>query len=254
MLNNISRLFPGNFAMVHTLRPLVLLLSFLMIPAAMASEERVSTISVSGTGSVNVAPDLALISFGVVREAKTAREALTANNRAMSEVLQAMKDMGIADKDLQTSNFNISPRYHYPERNSDNSQPQPVITGYVVSNELAVRVRDLSKTGEILDLVVTLGVNSGGNIRFMNDKPEAFLEKARVAAVKNALSKANILATTAGVGLGRILEISENANQPRPVPMAHTRMAAQEDAGSVPVASGENSYSVHVQISWEISQ
>ena len=107
----------------------------------------------------------------------------------MADVLQAMKDMGIADKDLQTANFNISPRYHYPKRSSDNSQPPPVITGYVVSNDLSVRVRDLSKTGEILDLVVTLGVNSGGNIRFMNDKPDEFLEKARAAAVKNALEQ-----------------------------------------------------------------
>lgn len=254
MLINVSGFFHRK-PIVKFAIPLVamLIVGVLVLPAS-AAEERISTINVSGTGSVSVAPDMAMISFGVVRETKTAREALTANNKAMSEVLQAMKGMGIADKDLQTSNFNISPRYHHPKRNSDNSKPAPVITGYVVSNELAVRVRDLAKTGEILDLVVTLGVNGGGNIRFMNDKPEVLLEQARASAVKNAFAKANVLAKSAGVGLGRILDISENFNQPRPVPMAQARMAAQEDAGSVPIASGENSYSVHVQVSWEIDQ
>lgn len=220
-----------------------------------SAEQKPGTINLSGTGTANVAPDLAIISFGVVREAKTAREALNANNNAMAAVLAAMKEKGLEEKDLQTSNFNIQPRYHYPKRKSNGEQPAPKITGYVVSNNLTARVRDLSQTGEILDLVVTLGVNSGGNIQFTNANKDAILKLARINAVKDALDKAETLTSTAGVALGRILNISENFNQPRPVQFAKAArsLAVQEDAG-VPIASGENSYRVNVQISWEIAQ
>ncbi|MGI9353430.1 MAG: SIMPL domain-containing protein [Rhizobiaceae bacterium] len=222
---------------------------------SMATEDHRNTISVAGTGEISVAPDMALISIGVMREAETARAALTANNKAMASVLAAMKDKGIKDKDLQTSNFNIQPRYFYPKRKANGEQPAPKITGYVVSNNLDIRIRNLAKAGEILDLVVTLGVNTGGNIRFMNADTNEVLKNARTAAVKDAVEKAETLASAAGVGLGNILNITENSNRPAPVPLAQARtFAVQEDAGAVPIAGGENSYRVNVQISWEIAQ
>jgi len=198
---------------------------------------------------------MALVSVGVVREAKTARAALDENNQAMASILAVMEKEGIADKDLQTSGFSIQPRYFYPKRKSNGEQPAPEITGYIVSNNLDIRIRDLSKTGEILDLVVTLGVNSGGNIRFLNEDTAGILKKARISAVKDAIEKARTLAQAAEIELGDILSISENANRPGPVPLARARtFAVQEDAASVPVAGGENNYNVNVQISWEIKQ
>ena len=217
--------------------------------------EKPATISVTGTGSASVAPDMAIVSFGVIREAKTAREALTANNKAMKEVLTSMKAAGIADKDLQTSNFNIQPRYIYSKPKNNGEQKPPKIVGYVVSNNLTVRIRDLENTGAILDLVVSLGVNTGGNIRFTNQDKKSVLEMARVAAVKDAMAKAKLLTETAGAGLGKILSISENSHQPNPRPIAYARAAKMADsAESVPIASGENTYNVHVNISWEIDQ
>lgn len=237
-----------------------LLVSALLIatPSVFADHDhhqKVSTIRVSGEGEVAIAPDIAAITVGVVREAKTARAALTANNSAMTKVLAAMKAQGIADKDLQTSGFNISPRYYYPPREKNLPQKPPKIVGYTVTNNLSVRIRDLEKVGEILDQVVTLGVNTGGNIQFMNDDPKAVLKQARKAAMADAIDKAQTLAGAAGVNLGKILEISENSRIPRPVPMAKARFAAQamvED--SVPVASGENTYHVTVNVNWEIEQ
>ncbi len=211
------------------------LTKFLIVTAALltaaavpghAESQRVNTISVSGTGTAKVAPDMAIVSVGVLRETKTARAVLDDNNKAMARVLSAMKKQGIAEKDLQTSGFSIQPRYFYPKRKANGEQPAPEITGYVVSNNLDIRVRDLGITGEILDLVVTLGVNSGGNIRFLNDDTTSILEKARIAAVKNAIAKANTLADAAGIALGDILEISENASRPRPVPVAQARSFA----------------------------
>lgn len=228
----------------------------LMSPfAASEHHERIFTIQVVGEGEVAIAPDIAAISVGVVKEAKTARGALTANNTAMSKVWGAMKVKGIADKDLQTSGFTISPRYFYPPRENNQQQKPPTIVGYTVSNNLSVRIRDLEKVGEILDLVVTLGVNSGGNIQFMNDNPKQVLKRARQAAMADAIDKAKTLADAAGVDLGRILEISENSSSPRPMPMARGKFAAEAMiAEAVPIASGENTYHVTVNVNWEISQ
>jgi uncharacterized protein YggE len=165
-----------------------------------------------------------------------------------------MEDNGIEKKDLQTSGFNIQPRYFYPKRKSDGQQPPPQITGYLVSNNLTIRIRDIEKAGSILDLSVTLGINTGGNIQFTNSDTSAVLKEARTKAVKAAIEKAQTLAEAANVKLGAILNISENTNRPRPVAIAQARsLSVQEDA-SVPIASGENSYQVIVQMSWEISQ
>ncbi|MEM9329911.1 MAG: SIMPL domain-containing protein [Pseudomonadota bacterium] len=237
----------------------IVLVSFGVVfakPVQSIAQDRVNTIAVTGTGRISVAPDMAMISVGVLREAKTARDALSANNEAMGSVLEAMKTQGIEEKDLQTSNFNIQPRYFYPKRKANGEQPAPQITGYVVSNNLDIRIRDLEQTGEILDLVVTLGVNSGGNIRFMNEDTSKILNKARTAAVEDAISKAMTLADAAQVELGDILNISENSVRPGPVPLAQARAATiREDApSSVPISGGENTYKVDVQISWEIEQ
>ncbi len=219
-----------------------------------ADEKPGSKISLSGTGSVSVAPDMAIISFGVIKEAKNARAALDANNKAMVSILKAMEENGIEKKDLQTSGFNIQPRYFYPKRKTNGEQPSPEIRGYIVSNNITIRIRDIEKAGSILDLSVTLGINSGGNIQFTNSDTSNILKEARIKAVKDTIEKAQTLADAANVKLGAILSISENSNRPRPIAIAQARsLSVQEDA-SVPIASGENSYQVTVQMSWEISQ
>lgn len=221
---------------------------------AHADEKKPAVIAVSATGSAAVAPDLAILDLSVQKEAKTAREALMANNQAMAEVLEALKASGVEERDLQTSNFNIQPRYFYPKSSGNQPPKPPQITGYIVSNSLTVRIRDLSKVGEVLDTSVTLGVNNGGNIRFSTDNPEPTIETARKNAMAKAIAKARTLAEAAGVQLGRVLEIGEQ-NHGRPVVRSMARMEKAMAADSaVPIASGENSYSVTVNVRWEIDQ
>jgi len=177
-------------------------------------------ISVSATGTSSIAPDMAILNLAVLRQAKTAREALNANSEAMAQVLNAMKDAGVEERDLQTSNFNITPQYKYSRRSKTGEQAPPVIVGYNVSNSLTVRIRKLDDLGTILDQSVSLGVNNGGN----------------------------------GVNLGKIVLISEQ-NRGRPRPKAFARTARLESASdAVPIASGENSYSVTVNVTWDIEQ
>jgi uncharacterized protein YggE len=215
--------------------------------------EKQSSIVVTGDGEVQAAPDMAILDLSVLREAKTAREALTDNNKAMTKVLAAMKEAGIEDRDLQTSGINIQPTYTYP--NDKNGLKAPKIIGYNVTNGLTVRVRDLNKVGDLLDKSIDLGVNQSGGLRFINDDPSKVLMDARKKAMENAMEKAKVLTETAGAKLGRVLEITEYSNNPRPMPMASAKMVRMEAAGdSVPVSAGENSYNVNVTVKFEITQ
>ncbi|WP_425373585.1 SIMPL domain-containing protein [Phyllobacterium leguminum] len=211
----------------------------------------VPKITVTGEGEAQAAPDMAILTLNVLREADTAREAMTANNEAMAKVLAAMKEAGIEDRDLQTAGINIQPRYVYPD--DKNGLKEPKINGYSVTNSLTVRVRDLDKVGAILDQSVSLGVNQGGNLSFTNDNPAAVINEARKRAMADAIAKAKTLTDAAGVGLGRVIEINEQSFRPRPMPFARAEMkmaAPQSDA--VPVASGENSYNVNVNVTFEL--
>lgn len=243
---------PGLSPILH----LCVALTMLAASASLSAQQPASKprIQVTGEGTVATAPDMAVIALTVTRDAKTARAALDANSVAMAEVLNAMQERGIAEKDLQTSNFSIQPKYHYPKRNSNTDNNAPKIVGYTVRNSLTVRVRELKNVGSILDQSVSLGVNEGGNISFINNDPSAALAKARTLAVKDAIAKANTLADAAGIAVGKILEMSEYGSPQRPMPMAKVRMAAAQYDEAVPVASGENSYRVSVSISFDIEQ
>ncbi len=208
-------------------------------------------VAVTGEGEVAIAPDMAVLSLAVVSEEKTARAALDANNEAMAGVLAAMAEMGVAERDLQTAGFSITPRYVYPKNSSDNQQPR--IVGYQVHNGLSVRVRDLSKLGAIIDRSVSLGVNQGGNITFTNDDPSAVITEARKQAMIDAISRATTLTEAAGIALGKVLSITEQSFNPRPIPMARAEMAMRQ-ADAVPVATGENTYRVQVNVTFELDQ
>jgi uncharacterized protein len=248
--------FPGRAAALSALFALSLAGSsmFDLRSAAAETADHRASISVSASGKAALAPDIATLQLTVLREGPTAREALTANNAAMAEVLAAMKTFGIEDRDLQTSGFSINPMYTYPK--ADEPQTPPKIVGYQVQNGLAVRVRDLAKLGEVLDEAVSLGVNSGGNVVFGNDNPDEALQTARVSAMKNAVGKAKVLVEAAGATLGPIMSISENFEAPFPQPIMAKAMMSDMAAApeSVPVAGGENLYSVTVNVTFEIKQ
>tara|TARA_R110001599_G_scaffold353817_1_gene598958 strand:+ start:92652 stop:93392 length:741 start_codon:yes stop_codon:yes gene_type:complete len=232
-----------------------LLISLAVVTSAHAEQqEPYPQIVVSGQGSADIAPDMAVLQLTVTREAKTARAALDASSAAMAEVLKALRAEGIAERDLQTTNFSIQPKYVYPSPKSQDEDKSPRIVGYTVRNGLSVRVRELGKLGGIMDKSVTLGVNEGGNILFTNDDATGATEQARAHAVADAMGKAKALAAAAGVKLGKLLELSEQSHQSGPMPMMKSEMIMARAADSVPVAAGENSYQVTVNMSYGIVQ
>ena len=220
-------------------------------PAERAAEA--ATISVTATGTVRAVPDEAALSAGVVTEAETAKAALDENNRRMAEVVAAFKDAGLADEDIRTTNVSLEPRYRYFEPR-DGRQAPPQIVGYAASNQVTVRVGDLSRLGAILDLAVQIGANTLSGPHFGIEEPEPFEARARAQAVSKAREKAETLAEAAGVRLARVLTIEEGARcSPEPPPYA--RMAMQEAADTaVPIEPGRQTIEVQVNVVWEITQ
>jgi uncharacterized protein YggE len=238
----------------------VLMTALLALPLAAAApafaqemKPREPVISVTGDGESSVAPDMAIVNFAVVKQAKTAREALDENNKAMNDVLAALKGGGIAERDLQTSGFSIQPQYNYPQP-VDGQQQQPQLIGYQTINSITVRLRDLAKLGAVIDQSVSLGINQGGDIQFTNDKPDAVIDEARKNAVASAVKKAKTLSEAAGVKLGRILEINENVPRAMPQPVYRATMMKEASDAAVPVQSGENNYNVSVTVTFAIEQ
>ena len=230
-----------------------LLLSPMASSAFAAEASETPQISVTGEGQVSVAPDQAMLQLSVTRTAETAAAALSANNGAMRDVLAALKADGIADRDLQTSDVSIYPQYNQPEMRN-NKPIAPVIVGYQVSNGVTVRVRDLTKLGSLIDKTVKLGVNQGGQVSFINENPKAALNEARRKAVQDAMEKARLMAEAAGTELGPILSIEENNIRPMPAMPAPRMMAKEMAADSVPIASGENTYNVAVQVRFKLGK
>ena len=220
----------------------------LVTAPALAQAIAPAAISVTGEATVSVPPDLAQIDGGVSSDAKTAREASEANNAAMSKVLQALKRAGIEDKDIQTSRLSLQPQYAptLPGRQPN----QPVIVGYLASNRVTIRLRDVSKVATVIDTLVSAGANNIGGVNFMVSQASKLLDDAREQAVADARRKAEIYAKAAGVTLGAPLSISEEG---APGPMPFRKMSAGM-AATAPVAQGEETLAVTVNVSWAIKQ
>jgi uncharacterized protein len=202
------------------------------------------TISISATGTVTAAPDMASINTGVATEADTAKAAVTANSAAMRKIMESLTAAGLEARDIQTSDFSVQPKYQYFQ---DNTPPK--LVGYQVSNQVHIRVRDVAKLGDVLDKVVDAGSNQISGIEFAVSKADELADQARANAYGNALRKAELYARAAGATLGPVLSMAEGSvSPPRPV-MVRKAMAA-EASDAVPVAAGEQSLDVSLNVVW----
>jgi uncharacterized protein YggE len=231
------------------------LLSSFVFASLFASEARAQgatdkgswqrTVSVSASARVNVEPDVAVISAGVVTEAETAREALARNSAAMGKVIDGLKAAGINSKDIQTTAVNVEPRY----QTFKDGRPS-VITGYRVANRARVTMRDLKRVGELLDSAIALGANEMGGIAFRVSNMEALKDEARKAAMANAVRRAKLYAAAVGATLGPVLTISEDMREP--APFAGRELNALRAASVVPVEAGSQELEVEVHVTWAL--
>lgn len=203
-------------------------------------------IVVTGVGSVHVAPDYARISSGVTTKAKTVKEASDANAKVMSAITATLLDAGIAQTDIQTSRFSVQPVYASPQ-----SGPEPKLSGYSVSNQADVVIRQISNVGDVLDRLVRAGATNIGNIALLVSDPSKALDQAREAAVADARRKAELYARASGVNLGRVLSIKEDAVHGVAVPFARASAMA---AAPVPISTGEDTLEARITMGYEITR
>ena len=202
------------------------------------------SITVVGSGTASARPDTAEVSTGVVTQAPTAAQALAANNAAMDKVLKAVAALGIADKDVQTTNVSVTP---LRRQGRQEAQP-PEITGYEVSNQVRVKVRDLRGLGRLLDTLVAQGANSLGGISFSVDDPAPVMDQARTKAMADARRKAEVYAQAAGLRLGAVRSIRESTGGVPRFGGEMPRMAMS----AVPVAPGEQEFQASITVTYEL--
>jgi len=225
-------------------------LALLVSACAPAANQNVRTLSVSGSGEAMLDPDIAYIYVGVHTENPAAAEAVAENTANTEKLIQAIRDFGIEEKDIRTTNFSI-----YPMDRFDPATGMP--SGekvYAVDNTVYVTVRNLDTLGDLLDTTVQAGANTINSVQFdVADKDEA-LKQARAEAVKDAESQAQSLAQAAGLSLGEIQSISFSEAQPYPLfdGKGGGGRAVAEAAAAVPIQPGQLTFTVFVNVTYAL--
>ncbi len=250
-----------------------LVLSSGVLPAAAAPAKQAATqnpagsvvartITVVGRGEIKVKPDVATTTVGVEALGPTVDAAMADAQARMTSVLGALKKMGIADKDIQTSNFSIN-----FERQGDQQTVTaqagaghaqatpgkftPPAGSYRVSNMVQVTIRDLTKVGDVIDTAVTAGANNVWGINFSLDNTKGLEAQAREAAVKDARARADALAGLTNVQVGDVMAVSEIVGN-QPMPMYSTAKAEGLGGGGTPSEPGEVTFTTQIQVVYAI--
>jgi uncharacterized protein len=188
----------------------------------------------------------------VTNTEKTAGEAMAANAKAANALVSLIKSEGVAPADIQTSEVSISPAFSQP---APGQKTAPTITGYGVSNNVAVTLRDIPRLGSLLDKAVTAGANSIYGVGFGHNDPSALLDSARMVAVADARRKADIYATGAGARIGRLMTLTEEPSRTPPIVRYFPRaFAADAAAPPTPIEAGEDKLTVTVLARFELTQ
>jgi uncharacterized protein YggE len=199
--------------------------------------------------SVEAAPDIATVSAGVTTQARTAVEAMRTNAQSMTSVVARIKALGVAERDIQTSGISLGAMYDY------NQQTQrQVFRGYQASNRVSVTLRDVQRTGEVLDALVAAGATDLGGPDWSIDDDTAARGQARTAAVRRAQAQALEYARLAGYSGVRLLEINETMMPMRPMPMMRQMAVAEAADASTPVQPGMVQSSVNVTVKYEMTR
>lgn len=209
--------------------------------------ERVYTITISGEGKVTAKPDIGQVSLGVQVEKPTVTEATKENTTKMNALIAALKVLGIAEEDIRTTNYSLNPQYEWPNGRQE-------LRGYAVYQDVQVKVRDLEKVGEVISKAAEVGANQVGGLTFTIDDPEEYRQQAREKALANAKQKAEALAQSAGVQLGKLVEFNEGAsNVPNPVYYLDAARTGYGGGSAAPeIQSGSQDVIVNVNVTYEV--
>lgn len=213
------------------------------------------TLTVQGDGQAALPPDVARISFIVQNTAKTVADAQAATTKQAAAALGFVNEKGVAEKDVKTLSYTISPQYVYPAPCPAAARcpvyDNPKIIGYQVSESIQVTVRDLALVGELLGGLGTLEIQNVSGPSFVLDDPAAGYNAARADAINKAKAQAALLAKQLGVSLKKIVNFSESSGG-YPYQVAFESVANVKTAPTPDVPAGENTYTASVSITYEI--
>jgi len=215
-------------------------------PAGSSSDQR-RTMLAQGTGEVILTPDVAYISIGIESRADEVSAALTINNSQASRIAEVLRGMGVEERDIQTSAFNVFPMQQY----GPSGETLEVL--YVVNNTVTVTVRNLNTLGELLDAAVRAGANTINNIQFDVENKEAAVKEARRLAIEHARQTAAELAEAAGVQLGDLVSLNVySSGSPIPVYEGKSFGGVGASGATVPVAAGQMILYYNADLTYEI--
>ena len=203
------------------------------------------TIAVTGSGKVNVVPDVADVNLGVVVQDPKAKVARETGAAAMTKVVAALKALGIDDKDIQTSIVSLNPVYDYQSTTQR-------ITGYQLQNQVSVTVRDLDKLSAVLDDSIAAGATTVNGVSFDVADRAAAESKAREAAMADAKAKADTLARAAGVAITGVATISETVSTPIWYAPEMSAAGGAKDSATTPVMPGSTDVTISVNVAYLI--
>jgi len=213
--------------------------------------------SSSGEGQVTAVPDQATIDAGITVQAATVADAQNKVNKTSDKIIQDVKKLGLSDKDIKTTNYSVNPNYSneiVPMGAPMMGSGQQSITGYTVTQNLEIKVKPLDKANKVVDVSTADGANLVGGINFtFSDALQKSLSKqATQQAVDDAKNNAQTLANASGVRLGKIVNVVQNSNQPRPIMMgAGIASKATDQSAPTNVTPGENTLTIDVVLYYE---
>lgn len=223
------------------LAPAFFALTFFVLAPLHAANALDKLVTVTGEASVAVAPDVAVVRIGVSSQGKNAREASNANAKAMTAVIAAIKSAGLSERDIQTSQLSLQPQYDQSKTGTAR------LTGFLATNQVTLHIHAISNLAAVVDHAIAAGANEMSGIEFIVSQRSTLLDRARADAIADAHRKAEIYAKAAGVRLGPAVAITDEGASPPVRPMQAMR------AGAVPVAPGEQTLRVMVNVSYQLT-
>lgn len=212
--------------------------------AQLSSSPTPPQIETTGRAEVHVTPDRATVLIGVASRAVTAAAAAADNARRQRAILDTLRSIGLANDQLSTENYTVSPQMQYPQ----NGQP-PRVTGYLVANTVRIELRQIADIGKVIDAGLAKGANEVSGLDFYSSQADSARRSALALAVAMARADAEVIARAAGGGLGALIELSNEPQGVRPI-LAQPMMMQRADAVATPIQPGQQTISAVVTAHW----
>lgn len=212
----------------------------------MLAQQNGNQISVSGEGKVYAKPDVAIVNLGVMTQGASVAAVTSDNTTKMNAIIAAMKKLNIADKDIQTTEYDLSPQYNYTQEKGQ------VFTGYTLTQNVQVKIRDFTQISNVLSGATSQGANQVGDLQFTVDNPDQAKNQAEASAIAEAKGNAKSLETSSGIQLGKLINVSVGNSSPGPVMYNAMGAGVAESAVAPVIQPGQQEIDVTVTLTYQV--